>query len=409
MPAPKIFSHKVNGFRDPGSRACFIREMPKAELHVHIEGTMRRALIEELAVKNGITLPADFWGPKDNIAWTDLKSFVDAYDRASSVIRSKDDFQRVVYDYLKRSAEQGVIYSEITLSPQHMARIGVSYDDTIAGAVDAIAQVKKEGYAIDARLLVVLVRHQGRRNPAWAVDQNDAVEAADQLVDQIIAHRQEKKYGYEHVVGIGLAGAEAQFPIRLFAKSFKKAARAGLKITAHAGEFASHEEVHEAIAMGVSRVGHGIHAAFDSATLEEVANKKIHLELCPSSNGNLVPAKSYPAPYQELGHAITVLDDAGVRYSINTDDPPFFLDSKDRLVNICTEIEVACELLPTLDPQRLLQVQQHAIEDSFAPEILKAELLNQLNTFAVQKGQQALSEVAVSEEEQEIMRMSPPC
>lgn len=356
----------------------FLKAVPKAELHVHLEGTMSRELIERLAVKYQIKLPDNLFGERGNIAWEDFLSFLKAYDNASSVVCCAEALEEVAYDYLRRVAQEGGVYAELTVSPQHMARYGVSYQDAIVAVTRAIDRAKQD-FDVDARMLVVLVRHQGIESPMWAKDHPDAIAAAEKLVDTVVENLPKTPY----VVGIGLAGAEAEFPARLFANAFRKAGAAGLKLTAHAGEHTSPNEVLDAIKLlGVQRIGHGIHAAFSEEALQEVIEKRVHLEVCPNSNHELETHKTYPPGHDEHPHPLVQLHrQEGVRWSVNTDDPPFFMTKDGRIVSLHTEYEYAFKHLQ-LTRSQLLAVTRCAVEDSFAPDALKQQLLAKLEAFA---------------------------
>lgn len=377
----RFFQNHGNGFISRTARSQFIREMPKAEVHVHIEGTMNKALIQQLALQAGRAFPEELFDEDGRISWHDFRTFITAYDMASGFVSTKDAFHRIIYDYLRRSAEEGVIYTELTISPQHLARFDISYDDCIDTAVEAIKQVRSDGYDIEARIIIVLVRHQGIIDKEYAKSHEDSQNAANLLVDKILSHRAHNTVAQKYIVAVGLAGAEEPFPVGLYEAAFAKVRANGLALTLHAGEYCSHEEVLHAIELGATRIGHGIFSAFDIATMEVLKSKKISLEICLSSNLNLVNKSIFPEEFQNLVHPIVILEAQGVQYSINTDDPPFFLTREKKLVDMCGEFGELCDIVPTIDAARLLSITQHTIETSFAEPELKEKLLAKLIEF----------------------------
>lgn len=334
-----------------------LQKLPKAELHVHLEGTMPPTLVKRMAATYDIELPDDLFGESDTgFPFKDFMDFLKKYDDASSVVRSTEAMTEITYEYLRHSHQQGVVYSELTVSPDHLARYDISYQETISAVVEGIDKAKAE-FGIEARMIVILVRHLG-------------VEACESLVDKILA----SPHGY--VCGIGLAGAEAQFPPAQFAKAFAKARAAGLQVTAHAGEVTNAQDVMNAITeLGVTRIGHGIQAAFDAEVLAVVKERGVHLELCPNSNHALETCQHYPETHKTLKHPISLLHAEGVRYSLNSDDPGIFGNSVHEEYRYAqTELE--------LTPAELLKITLHAIQDSFAEPALKAELEAKVYAYA---------------------------
>ncbi|STX51751.1 adenosine deaminase [Legionella busanensis] len=331
--------------------------LPKAELHVHLEGTMPPGLVKKMSEDYKVSLsPSLFSEDGKGFTWTNFPEFLQQYDEISSVVNSKQALTQITYEYLKLSHAQGSIYTELTVSPDHLSRFKVPYIETINAVEEGIKKAQQE-FGIESRIIVVLVRHLGQK-------------ACEELVDQIIQNK------HDYVCGIGLAGDEINFHPELFVNAFKKAKEAGLKLTAHAGELTNSDNVLQAIELlGVQRIGHGIHAAFDENLLQILKERNIHLEVCPTSNHKLQTRASYPHEHKDLEHPLTIIHEANVSYSLSTDDPPFFG------TNLQYEYDYVKNLL-NLKPKDLLKITQRAIEHSFAPESLKQQLLEKITTFA---------------------------
>lgn len=321
--------------------------MPKAELHVHLEGAAPPRLIKRLAKKHGLTLPEDMIDEKhDRFISNDFLHFLKVYDQASAAIRTKEDYREVTYEYLKQSAEQGVIYAELTSSPDHAAQNNLSYEDHVSGIAQGIDDARHD-FGIEGRIIIAFVRHFG-------------VEKAETLARTIIAHP------HPYVVGVGLGGDEAGFPPKLFATAFQIAKDAGLGCTAHAGEMVGPEGVWEALTyLPISRLGHGVRSIEDPALLEEIKKRNITLECCPTSN---IFLKVYPS----LGsHPLRALLNAGVKVTISSDDPPYFGTT------VGHEYFLAKTVMKFSDIE-LLEMTRNSIEASFADEETKKQLLGKL-------------------------------
>lgn len=342
-----------------------IREVPKVELHLHLEGSMPIPLIKRLAARYQLTLDLEFAKDDTRIMWRDFADFLLKYDEASRVICCKEALEEITYEYLKCCHEQGCIYNELTVSPDHLARYGMSYDTVLSSVEAGIAKAKAE-FDIDANIIIVIVRHGD--NPDFSDLPNSwlrSQEQATKLINNVLRH------SYQHVVGIGLAGAEEAFPPELFIEHFKRAREAGLKVTAHAGEW--NNDVMTAIdVLGVTRIGHGIHLAFDLEKLKAAKEKGVHFELCPTSNEVLDTRKNYP---DKSVNPYKVMDELDVSYSLSSDDPPLIGN------NILMEYEYAFKHLGK-DVAGLLKITIEAIHASFASSTLKAKLLEKVAAFA---------------------------
>ncbi len=318
-----------------------VPDVPKAELHVHLEGTARPELIARLAARNGLGLPPGLLRDEGTFAWRDFLDFLGQYDLAASVIRTPEDYRDVVYEYLRDCAAEGCVYVELISSPDHARAVGLTEAEHREGIFQGIDDARAHG--IEGRVLVSVVRNFG-------------VEAAERTAREAAA------MPHPYVVGFNMAGDEAGFPPPPFAHVFRIAHDAGLGCTVHAGEWAGPESIRAGLALpGVTRVSHGVRAVEDPALVAELAERGIVLEVCPTSNVALGVFPTY------ADHPFPVLREAGVRLTLASDDPPYF-DA-----TIGGEYAVAAEHFG-LDREALSGITSTAIEASFADADLKGRL-----------------------------------
>jgi adenosine deaminase len=315
--------------------------VPLAELHVHLEGTATPSLVARLADRNGIAIPPGTIAD-GRFVWRDFLDFLQTYDRAASVVRTAQDYRDVAYEYLSACAGEGAIYVELTASPDHAAQAGLPYADMVAGVAQGIDDARA-ATGIESRVIVTAVRNFGTER-AEAI----ARTAAEQ------PHR--------YVTGFGLAGDEAGFPPGPFARAFAIAHDAGLGLTCHAGEWAGPDSVRGALALPVTRLGHGVRAVEDPALVRELAERGTVLEVCPTSNVALSAYPGYPA------HPFPLLRDAGVRVTLGSDDPPYWQ------ATIGGEYAVARREWG-LDDAALRAITRTAIEAAFLSDRLRSSLL----------------------------------
>ena len=353
-------------------------KLPIAELHVHAEGgTVTPEILEYLAKQNNMPVPNEIFGPNSSIKYNkgDFLNFLEVYDEVDQYIRTAADLKYVLYDYLRRSADEGVIYTELTCSPDHFKSLRTTFSEvkdisahnkvtnkkpiyresdlnykefvtTIAEAIDAARQ----DFGIEARVLMVLLRHNGP-------------EKAAELLDNILA------YPHPYVVGLNLAGDEVNFPAILFADAFSRAKQHGLKLTAHAGEHADAKSIIGAVkVLQLDRVGHGVASAKDEGVMAFLKENNIGLEVCPSSNVHLGVISSM----QE--HPFRKLYDYGIACSLNSDDPPYFETT------IGNEFNIAKTHWNFTDVE-LLKITRSTIKMAFCEASLKDKLLSQIDLY----------------------------
>jgi adenosine deaminase len=314
--------------------------IPKAELHVHLEGTAPPELIGRIAQRNGLTVPRGLLGDDERFTFAGFLDFLAAYDRAASVIRTGEDYRDITYEYLRACAHEGAIYVELTCSPDHAALVGLSDEEHLDGIARGIDDARAHG--IEGRILISAVRNFG----------------VEQAL-RVARHAAEQPHPY--VVGFSMAGDERNFPAQQFAEAYAIASEAGLGCTMHAGEWAGPESVRAALELPITRISHGVRAIEDPELVGELAQRGIVLECCPTSN---VVLGVYPS-YEE--HPLPALAQAGVRLTLGSDDPPYFG------ATIGGEYAIAAERLG-FDEDRLKAITETAIDAAFCDDTLKIEL-----------------------------------
>lgn len=275
------------------------RTHPKVELHLHLEGAAPPAFIRGLAAEKKMDISGIF-DARGNYSYTDFWHFLKVYEAATETLKTPEDYHRLTLAVLEESAASGVIYSETFLSPDFCGGRDVGAWREYLQAIREAADLAERRDGIVLRGIVTAIRHFG---PEKAKE--TALCAAETAGDWI--------------VGFGLAGDEKMGAPRDFAWSFDAAREAGLRLTAHAGEWGGPDSVRDAIRdLGVERIGHGVRAIEDLGLVDEIAEKGIVLEVCPGSN---VALGVYP---DWRSHPIHRLRERGVKVTVSTDDPPFF-------------------------------------------------------------------------------------
>jgi adenosine deaminase len=317
--------------------------LPKAELHVHLEGTAGPELIRRIAARNGVPLPDGLFTGPDRFAWTDFAGFLRAYDLASSVIRTAEDYRDITAAYLVGAAAEGAVYVEVIASPDHAAAVGLSDEEHWDGIARGIDDARA-AHGIEGRILSSCVRNLG-------------ADAAEAVARRTVEHP------HPYLVGFNMGGDEAGHPARDFTRTYAIVAEAGLGCSVHAGEHAGPASVREGLALpGVTRISHGVRAVEDPALVAELAERQVVLEVCPTSNVALgvVPDVEH--------HPLPALRAAGVAVTLGSDDPPYFGAS------IGGEYELARTRFG-LDDEALRAITATALRASFAPPPLRERLL----------------------------------
>ncbi|MFE5212588.1 adenosine deaminase [Streptomyces sp. NPDC056600] len=273
--------------------------LPKAELHLHIEGTLEPELAFELAARNGVTLP---YASVDELraaqAFEDLQSFLDLYYACMAVLRTERDFEDLANAYLRRAAAQGVRHAEIFFDPQaHLSR-GVEMGTVVEGLGRALA-ASEANHGVSTRLIMCFLRDESAESAL------ETLELARPYLDRI--------------TGIGLDSAEVNHPPVKFQEVYAAAAALGLRRVAHAGEEGPAAYITEALdLLGVERVDHGLRCMEDPALVERLVRERIPLTLCPLSNVRLRAVDVLE------DHPLPAMMDAGLLCTVNSDDPAYF-------------------------------------------------------------------------------------
>lgn len=296
-----------------------VAAVPKAELHVHLEGTATPDLIRRLAARNGIGLPEErLFNPDGTFAWNDFLHFLESYDIAASAIRTGADYRDVTYEYLAACAAEGAVYVELIASLDHGRHVGLADDEHLAGIAQGIDDAKRD-HGITGRIISSIVRNFG-------------VADCEDVARRTVA------LGHPYVVGFNMAGDEANFPASDYARAFAIVHEAGLGCSVHAGEHAGPESIRAALQLpGVVRISHGVRAIEDSELVAELADRQIVLEVCPTSN---VVLGVFPT-YEE--HPLGRLRAAGVPVTLGSDDPPYFGTTIGREYELAHE-RLGCDL-----------------------------------------------------------------
>jgi adenosine deaminase len=316
--------------------------LAKAELHVHVEGAAGPDLIRRIAERNRVRVPDGVFDDDGGFRWRDFLDFLRTYDAATSVIRTGEDYRDIVYEYLLACAAEGAIYVELTASADHAAGVGLSDEEHLAALAQGIDDARAET-GIEARVVMSCVRHFGPEK---------AREVARRTVEA----------PHPYVTGFGMGGDEANHPAREFAGAFAIARDAGLGLTVHAGEWDGPESVRQGLALGVTRIGHGVRAAEDPELVRELAARGTVLEVCPTSNVALGLYPGYDA------HPLPALRAAGVPVTLGSDDPPYWHAS------IGGEYEVAADHFG-LGEEALREITRTALRAAFVEEDVRRRLL----------------------------------
>ncbi|MEU2113126.1 adenosine deaminase [Streptomyces sp. NPDC019507] len=273
--------------------------IPKAELHLHIEGTLEPGLAFALAERNGVDLPyADTDALRRAYLFSDLQSFLDLYYGLMAVLHTADDFTELADAYLARAAAQGVRHAEIFFDPQAHTERGVPIGTVVEGLAHALDRAE-ERHGVSTRLIMCFLRDR-------------SAESAMETLDAA------KPY-LHHITGVGLDSAEVGHPPSKFREVYAAAESLGLRKVAHAGEEGPPAYVREALdVLGVERVDHGLRSMEDPELVERLAREQVPLTLCPLSNVRLRAVDTLE------DHPLRAMMDAGLLVTVNSDDPAYF-------------------------------------------------------------------------------------
>jgi adenine deaminase len=276
-----------------------LRAMPKAELHLHIEGSLEPELIFALAQRNGLALPyANVEALRAAYAFTDLQSFLDIYYAGASVLLKEEDFFDMGMAYFRRAAADHVVHAELFFDPQTHTDRGVAFATVINGLARAVDAAQRE-LGVSALLILCFLRHLSE-------------EAAFATLEQALPHQ-------DKFIGVGLDSGERGNPPEKFARVFARCRELGLRLVAHAGEEGPPAYIWSALdILKVERIDHGVRSIEDPGLIKRLAADRMPLTVCPLSNVKLCVYKTMAE------HQLPALLEAGLCATINSDDPAYF-------------------------------------------------------------------------------------
>lgn len=278
---------------------AFIRRLPKAELHLHIEGSFEPELMFEIARRNNVALPYATVGDlKTAYDFADLQAFLDLYYAGMSVLLKEQDFYDLTAAYMKRAVDDGVVHTEIFFDPQGHTDRGVAFEVALDGIWRALRDAEAE-HGITSYIIMCFLRH---------LDED----AAFPVLEAAMAHR-------DRIIGVGLDSSELGHPPQKYQRVFAKARDAGFKLVAHAGEEGPPEYVRDTLdLLQVDRVDHGNAAMADPDLVARLAREKMPLTVCPLSNYRLQGVT------EMAQHPLRAMLDEGLVATVNSDDPAYF-------------------------------------------------------------------------------------
>lgn len=330
------------------SLPVLLRTAPKAELHIHIEGSLEPELIFKLAQRNGIALAyPSVEALRAAYAFTDLQSFLDVYYAGAAVLRTELDFFDLAWAYLERAATDNVVHAEIFFDPQTHTERGVPIEAVILGLAHACRRAHAER-GLSAKLILCFLRH---------LSEDDAL----RTLEAALPWR-------DHFIGVGLDSSERGHPPEKFAQVFARARALGLHVVAHAGEEGPPAYIESALdVLRVERIDHGVRCLESPALVQRLARGRVPLTVCPLSN---VKLRVFPTLAE---HNLPALLAAGLCVTLNSDDPAYFGGYvNDNFVQTFAA-------LPALGAREAYTLTRNSFEASFAGADQKARWIAELD------------------------------
>lgn len=327
-----------------------IREIPKAELHIHLEGSLEPELMFEIASRNGVELPFHSAAEvRKAYSFTDLQSFLDIYYEGMSVLLEEEDFRDMTRAYLERAVAENVRHTEMFFDPQAHTERGVPFGTVIRGIRSAVEEMERRA-DITTRLILCFLRHLSE-------------ESAMAVLEEALPFR-------DWITGVGLDSSEVGNPPERFARVFARARAKGFRVVAHAGEEGPPEYIRQALdLLGAERIDHGVRCIEDPDLVDRLRREQVALTVCPLSNVRL-------RVFDDMAdHDLKLLMELGLLVTVNSDDPAYFggyvtenyraaaealgLD-RDDLVNLARNSFLASFLSPEEKERRLEEVERFA-------------------------------------------------
>lgn len=324
-----------------------IKKLPKAELHLHIEGTLNPELMFDLAKKNFVKLPYKTLDEvKKAYNFTNLQNFLDIYYAGAAVLKTEEDFYTLTWEYILKCVENNIIHTEIFFDPQTHTKRGIAFETAFNGIKKALDDGNKK-FGITSKIIICFLRHLSQ-------------EECFVTLNEALPYKKD-------IVAVGLDSSEIGNPPSKFKELFKKARDEGFKIVAHAGEEGGVSYINEALdILKVDRIDHGVQAIKSKELMERLKKEQIPLTVCPNSNIELKVFKSYKE------HNIKKLLDYGLNVTINSDDPSYFKGYLNQnFINISKNLD--------LSKKDIIKLVKNSFNSSFLDESTKSRYLKKVD------------------------------
>ena len=327
----------------------FIDKMPKAELHIHIEGSFEPKLMFEIAQRNNIQLKYNSVEEvRAAYKFNNLQEFLDIYYAGAGVLIQKHDFYDMTMAYLKKAHEENILHTEIFFDPQTHTDRGITFETVVEGILKAMKDAEKD-MGITSLLILSFLRHLSE-------------EAAFKTLEEALPWK-------EHFVAVGLDSSEVGNPPQKFKRVYAKAKELGFKAVAHAGEEGPTQYIWDSLnLLHIDRLDHGNRALEDDKLVQELVSRKMALTICPLSNDKLQVVKDMSK------HPIKKMLNLGLKATVNSDDPAYFggyINANFKAITDSLE----------LDKEDLYQLARNSFEASFVNDKRKREMIQALDTY----------------------------
>jgi adenosine deaminase len=327
----------------------FIQLLPKAELHLHIEGSLEPEMMFSFAKKNNIQIPyKNIEDVKKAYNFSNLQTFLDIYYAGANVLITKEDFYDLTWAYILKCVENNIIHTEIFFDPQTHTQRGIAFKTVITGIKEALDDAK-EKYGITSAIIMCFLRH---------LSQEEAFKTLEEALEF-----------KDYIIGVGLDSSEIGNPPSKFEDVFKKAKEEGFKLVAHAGEEADVSYIFEALdLLDIQRIDHGVQSINSPKLMKRLKEKQIPLTVCPNSNIELKVFKTYKE------HNIKKLLDYGLNVTINSDDPAYFKGYLNQnFINLYENLD--------LSQEDIVKLVKNSFNSSFISDELKGNYLKKIDNL----------------------------
>ena len=324
----------------------YIKKKPKAELHLHIEGTLEPSLMLRLAKKNKIEIPfKNIQDIKSAYNFSDLESFLNIFYQGSKVLISEEDFFDLTWEYALKCKENNIVHTEIFFDPQSHVNRQIDFDIVINGIYKALLKANKE-FGLSFMIIMCFLRH---------LDESSAFK----ILERALLHK-------DKIIGVGLDSSEVGYPPRKFERVFKKAIQEGFLTVAHAGEEGPPEYIWEALnLLKVKRIDHGVQCLHDDKLVQKLKDEQIPLTVCPLSN---IKLRVFDDIKQ---HNLKKMLDKGLMVMVNSDDPAYFGGYINKNL-------IDCQSALNLSMGDVKTLIANSFKSSFLTEEKKTKWINQL-------------------------------